>query len=470
MGQCLSSGVPPTQAPPADPVPSGPTTAPPAKPVPLEVAFSTAVVSRVHAPYADPVELTSDQPPVLLSGPAAVSLSSASFDASTAELAINSVPQLPAAVVQQIYHRAFYLYHSPLSALSWKEYQGANGRFWHSLLTSEYRTVEPSPLVKLQPSDYLLRLTPECFPALLSLCSTLNMSLHFAPSALPANIPDPFYNSQIRACAPSLPALLCFIPHFIAALSIYPPSLFAAMGWREVWLCESVTFDWLLPDGKYDRRSIWVLCFASQRLYINCERLDSIQLLSNLHHELFHFIDYTMHRAQHNAAASAASSPNDLLTTFQAAADPVWSTFNPLFHRYGAGDTLRRLSTLTNSGALHGWKVKGPFVNRYSQSALAEDRAEVWAALVRDRESVRRATSAGIRHKGAELERRVREWSGGLLDEAWWQRTQRGGQGAGYSHTRHEKKLWLSSNAPTGEEFWYHTRTQQTVYVNPNIY
>ena len=190
--------------------------------------------------------------------------------------------------------------------------------------------------------------------------------------------------------------------------------------------------------------------------------VERVFLLSTLHHELFHFIDHSLHTQQGGVAAQP--SPDTAPTTFCAVPDPVWATLNPPSFRYGSSGraATSRYPTLTYSGEVPGLHLARGFVNRYAQVAMEEDRAEVWAALMRDRLSVVDAMDEGIRRKGREMERRMAEWSEGEIDDRWWRRVQREGGGGNFSLTRHGRTAWgrltrgrwRSARDGDGVEYW----------------
>ena len=418
------------------------------------------------SPHVDSVPLPDDQP-VYLPAPPAVSLCSPSAVPVSPQLAasLSTTPRLPSSLVSQVYQRALYLYHCPLSSLSWQYHTHADGASsWISLLTSQYSAVQPPSCVPLSPADYLLRPSLDWFPALLARCSSLHITIHLPPSPVTAHLPNPYFPTSIHASSPSLPSLLCFLPHLISALSIYPPSLFERMGLQELWLCDNLT---------RNDTSVWVPVFEHRRLYVDCMRRDAVDLLSVIHHELFHFMEYS---AIHSPSAPPLSAPLTRQLDFP---DPTWSALNPPHFQYGTGGVDARGAAMAVSGAYNGQRLKGPFVNRYSQSGMEEDRAEIYAALVRDRESVTHAIHRGIRAKGEEIQRRLAEWSDGLLDEQWWHRTQKAGGGACFSHTRHARTVWgrltngrwmSMTSDKSGSEYWYNYTTDQSVNINPNIF
>ena len=379
---------------------------------------------------------------------------------------------LPTPLLISVYRRALRLYHAPLSDLAWTAWPSATSpSYYSSLLTSEVSDTPPPRRIPLHPSDHCIRPSPSWFPALLLLCASRGLTLRFATSHAAASTEDPYYGDLVTGTSPSLPNLLYTVPHLLQALSVYSRAAYARMGVRELWLVEALRYRG--ADGWTALPSL-----PSGRFYLSCERVERVFLLSLLHHELFHFIDHTTHRAP--VASSPASSLDPPSHTFCAVPDAVWDSLNSPAFRYGAGGSASssRHFALSYSGHVPGSRLARGFVNRYAMVAMEEDRAEVWAALVRDRASVLQADDEAIRQKGAELERRVRVWSNGAMDGHWWRRLQRRRGGGGFSLTLAERSAWgrltrgrwESRHDGDGVQYWHNARTLQSVRINPNVF
>lgn len=122
--------------------------------------------------------------------------------------------------------------------------------------------------------------------------------------------------------------------------------------------------------------------------------------------------------------------------------DAGWARLNsPAFGGYGRGGDVHRGKELflssSSSVAVTGkggnsssHAASAGFLNGYSQSAIEEDKAEVYAALMRAPASLLDAPSSAttadpsssiLRAKAHELKRRM-EWSCGEIDEGFWRR------------------------------------------------
>lgn len=141
--------------------------------------------------------------------------------------------------------------------------------------------------------------------------------------------------------------------NFVATLGIYPRRLFTEIGLRKIVLCRRLSVD-------------KIACFEFSdvehgTMYINIDAgFPGGHLKRNLHHEVFHFIDFAEdHRLDE---------------------DRSWSTLNPATFVYGNGGG----SMQNDPGAVKPDESLVGFVTRYATSGLAEDKAEVYAYLIFD--------------------------------------------------------------------------------------
>jgi hypothetical protein len=153
-------------------------------------------------------------------------------------------------------------------------------------------------------------------------------------------------------------------------LALYPPALLKSVGLKQVVLCERLSFDGTecLSFADVERGRLYVSLGAG---------LNADYLTRSVHHEVFHQIDY---------------ADDQTLDT-----DPRWESLNPPGFRYTQdADRLQADPDATRpDDGLTG------FLNRYSTSSPAEDKAELFSYLVVDPGGVRRraARDAIIRRK-----------------------------------------------------------------------
>mmetsp|Transcript_17151 Transcript_17151/g.48056 ORF Transcript_17151/g.48056 Transcript_17151/m.48056 type:complete len:198 (-) Transcript_17151:148-741(-) len=102
---------------------------------------------------------------------------------------------------------------------------------------------------------------------------------------------------------------------------------------------------------------------ASGNLFIDVGDRAPRRKRHSFHHELFHLIDYRL-RGPSSFTAS----------------DPEWEAHNPENFRYGSGGKYMQHDA--DSSQLSSAPEGGHFLNRYSTSAITEDKAEVWSALM----------------------------------------------------------------------------------------
>lgn len=150
-------------------------------------------------------------------------------------------------------------------------------------------------------------------------------------------------------------AMQQYAPLFIAEFSLYPPDLVKRTRLKRIVLCNDVSFAGqrrnAIPDYEHDT------------LYLDASRgfHSKPYMRKVIHHEFFHIIDY-----------------RDDGHVYK---DERWASLNPATFKYGSGgknaQDQRDTSILTD---------KNPgFLNGYSTTAVEEDKAEIFAALIVDR-------------------------------------------------------------------------------------
>jgi hypothetical protein len=142
-------------------------------------------------------------------------------------------------------------------------------------------------------------------------------------------------------------------------LAFYPPPLLERVGLKQVVLCDALSFE-------------GTDCFAYAdvergRLYLSVRAgINPGYIKRTVHHETFHQFDYADDR--------------------RLDADPRWEALNPPGFRY-PNDAERAQA---DPDALRPDEGLPGFLNRYAASSPAEDKAELFASLVVERDLVRR--------------------------------------------------------------------------------
>lgn len=214
---------------------------------------------------------------------------------------------------------------------------------------------------------------------------------------------------------------------------LYPPSFLAALGLRRVLLCEELHY-----NGQRRRD---VPDFDTGTLYIDVGDRPLRRKRHCFHHELWHMADYRL-RGKHFDAY-----------------DHEWCACNPQGFSYGHGGKHMRTDAKSLQHASESSQLasapSSDFLNRYATSSLAEDKAEVWAALMCYQQVL---GSQALCAKAALLKRRARQICD-ELDERWWARVREAQLTQHHDHWEAhpsdvpgEGQYWL--NWLTGERRW----------------
>ena len=231
---------------------------------------------------------------------------------------------------------------------------------------------------------------------------------------------DSYYQQLITARSPTLPHVLYTLPLLLSVLTTYPIELYDRLGMDSVILCEQLRYKGV------EWRCVPVL--TAGRMYVSCERVDAVYLQSTLHHELFHFIDHSIQTTATATATTAATpslqqqQPSSPLRNHIALPDPEWCALNVPSFVYGNGGMAVRDASASSTASSPGVGL----LNAYAASAVEEDKAEVWAAMMRNHDMVGVSDGGGgkvdeiVREKAALLRARVERWSEGSLGPQWW--------------------------------------------------
>ena len=145
-------------------------------------------------------------------------------------------------------------------------------------------------------------------------------------------------------------------------LGHYPTALSERIGLKQIVLCKNLTFESAPCNAFADvERGVLYLCVDGG--------FDADQIKKTLHHEIFHQVDFADDRSL--------------------ASDPRWEALNPPGFSYSRDS--QRLQADPSASLLDD-SLPG-FLNRYSTSSPAEDKAELYSFMVVDPETVRRRAS-----------------------------------------------------------------------------
>ncbi len=205
---------------------------------------------------------------------------------------------------------------------------------------------------------------------------------------------NPPFEDGISGKAASTKNVTTFLALFKAEWSFYPPELVAESGLRRIIFCEDLTSQghiWggLASGGKGDY------------LYINVgtSRWSKMYIRNTIHHEFFHVIDRRMHI---NAGIRYGFK------------DPQWAALNPEGFKYDL-----KLQIVPN-GIQNDPKLKG-FLNKYAQSDVAEDKAEVYSYMITEGQIIddRIKTDPVLKAKTERMKELVKQLSPKMDDDFW---------------------------------------------------
>lgn len=179
----------------------------------------------------------------------------------------------------------------------------------------------------------------------------------------------------IRGDVPQEGKVASYAPLLLAEIGIYPAAFVGKSRLWAIYLCRDLHYA--------DQRRTAVPDHRRSILYLDVERgrYDERYVRRVIHHEFFHMVD--------------------VVDDGQFYRDEGWSRLNPDDFRYGAGGASMQEDP---TASLPDESLRG-FLNRYSTSALPEDKAEVFAHLVCDPAAVERRAGKDpiLREKAAYL-------------------------------------------------------------------
>jgi hypothetical protein len=197
----------------------------------------------------------------------------------------------------------------------------------------------------------------------------------------------------INACKPQSDRLRKYIPLLTRELSIYPVALLRKFNLKSIVLCEELSFNDEKRSAVPDFRQGALFLDVSQGHY--CPNY----LRKVVHHDLFHLIDF---------------ADDGLIYD-----DPVWAGLNDQSFRYGEGGSQMQAD---ESSSLMTWEANG-FITKYAQSALEEDKAELFSHMIVHYQAVlvKCAVDRVLRAKLFHMKEDLRQFSP-AFNSAFWQK------------------------------------------------
>jgi len=237
-----------------------------------------------------------------------------------------------------------------------------------------------------QPLPRLAQLTLESVDARMrASCFAVTDATFFGA---PASTRDPKARTGICGTSPTPGPLQRTTEALAPEHCLYPKRFLDKVGLRRYVMCEELRY-----NGQR-RRDVPYL--ASGTLYIDVGDRATRRKRHSFHHELWHMVDFHL-------LGNAFEAP-----------DAEWSIHNPEGFTYGHGGKHMRSDSSSSqlSSAPH-----EEFLNRYSTSSIAEDKAEIWACLMCYQQVLK---SPALRAKAALLKKRARGICSEMND-AWWE-------------------------------------------------
>ena len=209
---------------------------------------------------------------------------------------------------------------------------------------------------------------------------------------------------------------------------LYPKRFFDRVGIKRFVMCEDLKYNGQrrrdLPD------------LSSGTLYIDVGDRAVCRKRHSFHHELWHMVDY------------------HLLGNAFESHDAEWCEHNPRGFNYGNGGKFMR----TDSSSSQLSSSPSPeFLNRYSTSSIAEDKAEVWASLMCYQQVLK---TPALQAKAALLKKRALNICS-EMDERWWAKVVHAQQ----QSTDHWEVHY--AEAHRGRAFWCNWVTEERRWEKP---
>lgn len=290
--------------------------------------------------------------------------------------------------------------------------------FWTHESTRETTWRQPLPRTRALPADVKVHA---------GLRETTLVADRQAFYGAPRDPHDPAARTGICGMPPSEAALRKTIEALSLEHALYPRAFLERVGLKRLLLCEDLHY-----NGQR-RRDVPDL--ASGTLYIDVGDRPLRRKRHSFHHELWHMVDYHLLGNQFEAH------------------DADWSAHNPHGFSYGRGG--KHMRSDSKSSQLSS-APSDEFLNRYSTSSVAEDKAEIWASLMCYQHVLH---SQVLQAKAEILKRRARKICH-ELDDAWWHRVRE----AQLKQVDH----WEVHTAEGGEgQYWFNWVTGERRWQKP---
>ena len=229
----------------------------------------------------------------------------------------------------------------------------------------------------------------------------------------------------IRGKPPPAEALCAMSPLYSCEYEIYPAAFLQALGLQQVLFCTGLSY-----DGQQRRD---VPDMVGGTLYIDVADRHARRSRHAFHHELWHMADFQLR-------GPAFEGP-----------EAEWEALNPPEFTYGFGGRFMRQSGTADPPSA----PSDHFINAYSTSSIAEDKAEVWAALMCYQHVLKSKT---LKAKAALLKRRARQMCP-AIDDAWWRLVR--------WHQCTLNKEWEECAAGASRTFWHSWVTGMQSPIRP---
>jgi hypothetical protein len=304
----------------------------------------------------------------------------------------------------------------------WKQVPAQEGKktYYYNTVTLETRWTKPDGFD--EPNTILSQSAKQTVPHLFQIFNDIDIELVVH---VESQLIDPDYKLFITGEIPTRHNVCWYCSHVLQDILIYPFSLFEQIRLQKVVLVANLCF-----QGQKRRA---VPNYFSGILYLDCTIQSVSYLVSTLHHELFHMIDYVICN-QHPST------------------DEIWKFLNKTDFKYGTGGAQNRDSSMWTSTNTPG------FLNNYSMTALIEDKAEIFAALILHSQGMLNHQDTIIQAKSKQLQKRLHKLCP-EMNQQWWEVQ---------SNTEKDNSTWKEIQHG-GMKIWKNNRGEHS-YRDPALF